>query len=157
VYRYRKNALFALRKFRDCVIKGVSVKAKGLGDLGAIPGGGGGATVKDRSKFVDGGRVIVRNLSWTVDNAMLSAAFASAGTVLEVSIPTAAGGKKRGFGFVQFGSAEEALAAVEEWNAKEIGGRRVAVDVAMTKDKYQAKSGEGGADGDDGAGAGTRA
>lgn len=54
-----------------------------------------------------------------------------------MKIPTKADGKKRGFAFVQFSHIFEAAKAIEGINMTAIKGRKVAVDWALPREKYQ--------------------
>ncbi len=75
-------------------------------------------------------KLYVGNLSWGTTEASLSEAFAQAGTVVSASIPLTSMGKSRGFGFVEMESAEEAEAAIQMWNGKELDGRELRVNEA---------------------------
>ncbi|KAJ3043184.1 hypothetical protein HK097_001801 [Rhizophlyctis rosea] len=87
-------------------------------------------------------RLIIRNLAWAAQPSHLLKCFRKFGTVSECSVPQAADGKARGFGFVQMGSVEEAEKAIEGVNGMMVVGRRVAVDWAIPKAWYD-KRGEG--------------
>ncbi|MCI4379043.1 hypothetical protein PGIGA_G00223350 [Pangasianodon gigas] len=92
-------------------------------------------------------RLIIRNLSFKCSEADLKEVFSKYGTVLEVKIPLKPDGKKRGFAFVQFKNMLEAGKALAATNLKEIKDRKVAVDWAVSKDKFmanQAGSASGG-------------
>lgn len=82
-----------------------------------------------------GTKLFVRNLSWGVNNDMLAEAFAAFGTVTEaVVINDKETGRSRGFGFVTFETPEEAQAAIEGMNEKEIDGRMIYVTEAKPRD-----------------------
>ncbi|KAF4071995.1 hypothetical protein AMELA_G00269320 [Ameiurus melas] len=83
-------------------------------------------------------RLIIRNLSFKCSEADLKEIFSKYGTVLEAKIPLKPDGKKRGFAFIQFKNIQEAGKALKATNLKEIKGRQVAVDWAVSKDKYVA-------------------
>ncbi|XP_027017817.2 RNA-binding protein 28 [Tachysurus fulvidraco] len=83
-------------------------------------------------------RLIIRNLSFKCSEADLKDVFSKYGTVLEVKIPLKPDGKKRGFAFVQFKNMLEAGKALTATNLKEIKDRQVAVDWAVSKDKFVA-------------------
>ncbi|TSK38431.1 RNA-binding protein 28 [Bagarius yarrelli] len=83
-------------------------------------------------------RIIIRNLSFKCSEADLKDVFSKYGTVLDVKIPLKPDGKKRGFAFVQFKNMLEAGKALAATNLKEIKDRRVAVDWAVSKDKFLA-------------------
>ncbi|XP_078662894.1 RNA-binding protein 28-like isoform X2 [Branchiostoma floridae x Branchiostoma belcheri] len=82
-------------------------------------------------------RIIVRNLSFKCSKEDLRNTFEQYGEITDVHIPTVQGGKKRGFGFVQFTSVFEAAKAVAEMNSKPLHGRPVAVDYAVAKNRYE--------------------
>ncbi|XP_053479479.1 RNA-binding protein 28 [Ictalurus furcatus] len=83
-------------------------------------------------------RLIIRNLSFKCSEADLKEVFSKYGTVLDAKIPLKPDGKKRGFAFVQFKNIQEAGKALKATNLKEIKDRQVAVDWAVSKDKYVA-------------------
>ncbi|XP_061493929.1 RNA-binding protein 28 [Rhineura floridana] len=83
-------------------------------------------------------RLIIRNLSFKCTEDDLKAAFSQFGTVLETTVPKKPDGKMRGFAFVQFRNVLEAGKALKGMNMKEIKERPVAVDWAVTREKYQA-------------------
>ncbi|KAJ8903555.1 hypothetical protein NDN08_004659 [Rhodosorus marinus] len=73
----------------------------------------------------------IGGLEEEVTEAVLKAAFLPFGDIVDVSIPVDAGSQKtRGFGFVQFESAEDAAAAVDNMNDSEVYGRRIRVNYA---------------------------
>ncbi|XP_062860354.1 RNA-binding protein 28 isoform X2 [Trichomycterus rosablanca] len=83
-------------------------------------------------------KLIVRNLSFKCSEEELKQIFSKYGTVLEANIPLKPDGKKRGFAFVQFKNMLEAGKALAATNLKEIKDRKVAVDWAVSKDKFLA-------------------
>lgn len=82
-------------------------------------------------------RLIVRNLPWTIKTSdQLSKLFLSYGKIKQAYIPKKGAGLMAGFGFVVLRgrkNAEKALAGV---NGKEIDGRTLAVDWAVSKEAY---------------------
>jgi len=73
----------------------------------------------------------VGGLSFDTTDQSLNDAFAKAGTVESASvIQDRQTGRSRGFGFVEMGSDEEAKAAIEMYDGKEIDGRAVKVNEA---------------------------
>jgi cold-inducible RNA-binding protein len=86
-----------------------------------------------------GNRLYVGNLSFNTTQASLEAAFAAAGDVREVAMPTdRETGQFRGFAFVTMGSAQAANAAIAQLNGTMIDGRAIKVNEA------QERSGGGG-------------
>ncbi|XP_052008898.1 RNA-binding protein 28 [Xyrauchen texanus] len=83
-------------------------------------------------------RLIIRNLSFKCTEDDLKQIFSEFGAVLETKIPLKPDGKMRGFAFVQFKNMLQAAKALMATNMKEIKGRPVAVDWAISKDKYTA-------------------
>uniref|UniRef100_A0A672GTX6 RNA-binding protein 28 n=1 Tax=Salarias fasciatus TaxID=181472 RepID=A0A672GTX6_SALFA len=83
-------------------------------------------------------RLIIRNLSFKCTEDELKEIFGKFGTVVDAYIPLKPDGKMRGFGFVLFKTVSGAAKALSEMNLKEIKGRQVAVDWAVTKEKYVA-------------------
>ncbi|CAH1251114.1 RBM19 [Branchiostoma lanceolatum] len=96
-------------------------------------------------------RIIVRNLSFKCNKEDLRKTFEKYGKITDVQVPTIQGGKKRGFGFVQFTSVFEAAKAVAEMNTKPLHGRPIAVDYTVPKNRYEsAKTPENKVDQEDG-------
>eukprot|EP01104_Vermistella_antarctica_P013990 TRINITY_DN432_c2_g1_i1.p1 TRINITY_DN432_c2_g1~~TRINITY_DN432_c2_g1_i1.p1 ORF type:complete len:278 (+),score=92.01 TRINITY_DN432_c2_g1_i1:63-836(+) len=85
-------------------------------------------------------KVFIGNLSFETTEDTLKELFAVAGTVVSAHI-ISRGPRSLGYGFIQMGSADEALVAVEKLDKNEIDGRAVNVQVAKA---------EGGGAGGDG-------
>ena len=84
-------------------------------------------------------KLYVGGLSFQTTNDALAAAFAQAGTVVSaVVIMDKFSGRSKGFGFVEMSTDEEALAAIQMWNEKELDGRVVKVNEArpIRQDNY---------------------
>lgn len=81
-------------------------------------------------------RVIVRNISFKVTEELLHSEFSSIGNVTDLSIPKNDDGKIKGFAFVNFINKFQANRAIQKLNGKEILGRKIAVDWAVSKDQY---------------------
>ena len=76
-------------------------------------------------------KLYVGGLSFQTSDDTLAAAFAQAGNVVSaVVIKDKFNGQSKGFGFVEMASEEEANAAIEMWNNKELDGRTVKVNEA---------------------------
>ncbi|KAI5833222.1 RNA-binding domain-containing protein [Schizophyllum commune Tattone D] len=79
--------------------------------------------------------LFVANLGFNVDDAALSALFTEAGLkVVSARIVRRRWGKPRkskGYGFVDVGSEEEQKKAIETLQGKEVGGRAIAIKVAV--------------------------
>lgn len=80
------------------------------------------------------GNLFVGGVSFKSTDDSLRAAFEQSGTVVSAKIiMDRETGRSRGFAFVEMGSPEEAQAAIDMWNDKEIDGRRVSVRIATPK------------------------
>jgi RNA recognition motif-containing protein len=89
-----------------------------------------------------GTKLYVGNLSFRTTSDELRDAFAAVGTVESASvIEDRDTGRSRGFAFVEMGTAEEAAAAIEQFNGKEFGGRNLTVNEAKPRAE---RSGRGG-------------
>ena len=76
-------------------------------------------------------QLFIGNLSFKLSEEDLKATFSEFGTVLEVKLPLERGTtKKRGFGFVTFETPEQAQAAIDGLNGKEISGREIRINFA---------------------------
>lgn len=80
-------------------------------------------------------KLFVGSLPYSVTDDQLQQLFAEAGAVEEAKVATDRyTNQSRGFGFVTMGSEEEAKAAIEALNGKEIDGRRITVDEARPRE-----------------------
>lgn len=80
-------------------------------------------------------KLYVGNLSFDSNENDIRGAFEPFGAVSEVYVPTdKMSGRPRGFAFVTMGSAEEAKAAIDALNGKELGGRTLTVNEARPKE-----------------------
>ena len=76
-------------------------------------------------------KLYVGGLSYQTTDDSLRAAFAQAGTVVSaVVIKDKFSGQSKGFGFVEMSTDDEANAAIDMWNEKELDGRTVKVNEA---------------------------
>jgi cold-inducible RNA-binding protein len=81
-----------------------------------------------------GTKLYVGNLSFRTTSDELRDAFAAVGTVESASvIEDRDTGRSRGFAFVEMATAEEAAAAIEQFNGKEFGGRNLTVNEAKPR------------------------
>jgi cold-inducible RNA-binding protein len=98
-----------------------------------------------------GTKLYVGNLSFRTTSDELRDAFAAAGTVESASvIEDRDTGRSRGFAFVEMATAEEAAAAIEQFNGKDFGGRNLTVNEA--KPRTERGGGGGGGRGYGGGG-----
>jgi cold-inducible RNA-binding protein len=76
-------------------------------------------------------KLYVGGLPYSTTQDELQEAFAKAGAVVSTSIiMDKMTGRSRGFGFVEMSSDSEAQAAIEMWNGKDFGGRKLTVNEA---------------------------
>lgn len=76
-------------------------------------------------------RLYVGGLSFQTNEETLRNTFAEAGTVESAAIIIdRISGRSRGFGFVEMSTEEEAQAAIEMFNGKELEGRMLTVNEA---------------------------
>jgi len=73
--------------------------------------------------------VFVGNMSFRSNEDSLRSFFEQYGTIQEIRIPTQPDGKLKGFAYIQYGSPDEAKAALE-LNGTDIDGRNVRLDLA---------------------------
>ncbi|HEY0406869.1 MAG TPA: RNA-binding protein [Pyrinomonadaceae bacterium] len=100
-------------------------------------------------------KLYVGNLSFRTSSDDLREAFSQAGTVESATVlEDRETGRSRGFGFVEMATAEEAAAAIEMFNGKDLGGRNLTVNEA--KPKTDRGGGGGGRGGYGGGGGGGR-
>ena len=98
-------------------------------------------------------KLYVGNLSFKTTSDDLRDHFSQAGTVESASvIEDRETGRSRGFGFVEMATAEDAQAAIEQFNGKELNGRNLTVNEA--KPKTDRGPGGGGGRGGYGGGGG---
>jgi RNA recognition motif-containing protein len=80
-------------------------------------------------------KLFVGNLSFTTAEGVLMETFAAYGTVSEAILMTdKMTGRSRGFAFVTMSTDEEAQAAIDGLNGKELDGRRINVNIARPKE-----------------------
>jgi len=91
-------------------------------------------------------KLFVGGISWDTTTQGLQDAFAQAGNVVEaIILPDRKTGRPHaGFGFVTMATEEEAQAAIDMWNNKELDGRRLAVNEARPKEDRPRGGGYGG-------------
>lgn len=88
-----------------------------------------------------GTKLFVGSLSWGVTDQMLSDAFSEFGNVTSAKvIMDRDTNRSKGFGFVEFETGEEAQAALDGMNGKEIDGRAVAVSEAKPQQPRENRS-----------------
>ena len=86
-------------------------------------------------------KLYVGNLPYTVRNEELKELFKSCGEVVYSEVILFKhSDRSKGFGFVEMANSEEAKAAVEEMNGKEIDGRAIVVNEARPKTERDERS-----------------
>jgi RNA recognition motif-containing protein len=92
-----------------------------------------------------GKKLYVGNLPFSASNESLKALFAQAGEVVSANIITDRDtGRSKGFGFVEFATDAEALAAIDMFNGKDNGGRPMTVNEAKPMAPRESRGGMGG-------------
>jgi RNA recognition motif-containing protein len=80
--------------------------------------------------------IYVGNLPYSTDRDELRAVFEQYGEVSSARVVTdRETGRSRGYGFVEMANAEQAQAAIEALNGKEIGGRKAVVNEARPREE----------------------
>lgn len=106
-------------------------------------------------------KLFVGSLAYGVTDEQLEEFFKAAGNVVSAKVIIDRDtGRSKGFGFVEMGSEEEAKAAVDTLNGKELEGREIAVNEARPQQPRENRSfgggGGGGGRSDYGGGGGRR-
>ncbi|WP_441292116.1 RNA recognition motif domain-containing protein [Sorangium sp. KYC3313] len=100
-----------------------------------------------------GNRLYVGNLSFSTTRETLESAFAAAGEVREIAMPTdRETGQPRGFAFVTMGSAQAANSAISQLNGAVLDGRALKVNEAQERPARGFGGGGGGGFGGGGGG-----
>jgi RNA recognition motif-containing protein len=100
-------------------------------------------------------KLYVGNLSFQTTSEDLKEHFAQAGSVESASVvEDRMTGRSRGFGFVEMATAEEAAAAIEQFNGKEFAGRNLTVNEARPRTDRPGGGYGGGGGGNRGGGGG---
>ncbi|KAF4995475.1 hypothetical protein FGRMN_5096 [Fusarium graminum] len=90
-------------------------------------------------------KVFVGGLSWATTTDTLRSKFSEFGEVTDAIVMTdRETGRSRGFGFVTFGSQEEANAAIDALNEQEFEGRQIRVSEANQGGRGGGRGGFGG-------------
>ena len=81
-------------------------------------------------------KLFVGNLSFNTTENDLQDTFAAHGTVLEANLMMdRESGRPRGFGFVTMSTPEEAQAAIDALNGKDMDGRALTVNIARPREE----------------------
>jgi cold-inducible RNA-binding protein len=90
-------------------------------------------------------KLYVGNLPFSLEDGDLAQLFGQAGSVASARVVLdPATGRKRGFGFVEMSSDEEAEAAKNMLNGTEVQGRSIVVDIAQERPRREGGGGGGG-------------
>ena len=102
-----------------------------------------------------GRRLFVGNLSYNATEVSLRELFGQVGTVSEAKIVMdRETGRPRGFGFVEMSSDQEARAAIEQLNGRDVDGRAISVNEAQERSAGGGRGGGFGGGGGRGGGGG---
>jgi RNA recognition motif-containing protein len=95
-------------------------------------------------------KLFVRSLAYAVTDDQLEEFFAAAGTVQSAKvIVDRETNRSKGYGFVEMASDEEAKAAIEQLDGKELAGRQIFVAEARPQEDRAPRSFGGGGGGFD--------
>ena len=98
-------------------------------------------------------KLYVGNLAFQTTSQDLQQLFGQAGTVESASvIEDRDTGQSKGFAFVEMSTEEEAAAAIEQFNGREVGGRALKVNEARPRENRSGGGGRGGFGGNRGGG-----
>jgi len=87
-------------------------------------------------------RLFVGGIAYSTSEEALTEAFAQAGTVVSARIiKDRETGRSKGFGFVEFDTPEQAEAAIDMWNGKELDGRELIVNIARAEERRPSTGG----------------
>jgi cold-inducible RNA-binding protein len=90
-------------------------------------------------------KLYIGGLPYSTTQDELQDAFAQAGTVTSSSIiMDKMTGRSRGFGFIEMASDEDAQKAIEMWNGKDFGGRKLTVNEAKPLESRPPRRDSGG-------------
>ena len=89
-------------------------------------------------------KLYVGNLAFQTTSQDLQTLFGQAGTVESASVVEDRDtGQSRGFAFVEMSTDEEAAAAIEQFNGKDVGGRTLKVNEARPRENRGGGGGRG--------------
>ena len=104
-----------------------------------------------------GSKLFVGNLNFKTTADEIRDLFSQAGAIREVFLPTdRLTGRPRGFAFVDFENADDAVKATEKFNGMDLGGRALRVNEAEEQKPRPAGGGGGRPYGGGGGGGGER-
>jgi len=81
-------------------------------------------------------KLFVGSLAWATNDDSLKEFFSAVGNVVSANvIMDRESGRSKGFGFVEMSSDEEAKAAIDQLNGKELDGRPIVVNEAKPREE----------------------
>jgi len=87
-------------------------------------------------------KIYVGNLPYTVDDEVLKYQFSAFGTVESAKIVMDRdSGRSKGFGFVEMSTGQEAQAAIDALNGRNVEGRDITVNLARPMEKREGGGG----------------
>jgi RNA recognition motif-containing protein len=90
-------------------------------------------------------KLFIGSLAWTTTDDSLRDFFATVGTVSSANVIVDRDtNRSKGFGFVEMSSEEEAKAAVDQLNGKELDGRAIVVNEARPREERPRNNDGGG-------------
>lgn len=93
-------------------------------------------------------KLFIGSLAFSTTDEELQEAFAAFGKVVSARVITDRDtGRSKGFGFVEFETEEEAKAAIDGMDGKELSGRTINVSIARPQEKRERRSFDGPRDG----------
>lgn len=96
-------------------------------------------------------KLFVGSLAWGTTDDSLRDLFATVGTVTSATvIVDRESNRSKGFGFVEMSNDDEAKAAIDQLNGKDLDGRAIAVSEARPREERPRSFGGGGGGGDRG-------
>ncbi|KAG9686238.1 RNA-binding domain-containing protein, partial [Aureobasidium melanogenum] len=99
----------------------------------------------DKQQGAPSTTLFVGNVSFNTTTDSLTGYFSEYGSINSIRLPTdRETGAPKGFGYVEFGSVEEAKAALEGLNGADVDGRNIRLDFAAPRDNNGGGGGFGG-------------
>jgi RNA recognition motif-containing protein len=90
-------------------------------------------------------KLFIGSLAWTTTDDSLRDFFATVGTVASANVIVDRDtNRSKGFGFVEMSTDEEAKAAIEQLNGKELDGRAIVVNEARPREERPRNNDGGG-------------
>lgn len=128
------------KSYRNCVVSAeLGAEVEDEGEVEGVD-----SSRDEEPNFPAELKVFVGNLPFSVDSAALAELFGKAGNVEMVEvIYDKFSGRSRGFGFVTMSTAEEAEAAVQQFNGYELSGRALRVNSGPPPAKSSFQGGRG--------------